>query len=124
MFVMANSTQVHIRPASGVWSARAGGALVAHSGRALELIEGTLAPVIYFPREDVAMDLLERGETTGLCPLKGHWQSYCIVTPAGRIEGAAWSYEAPRQHLGSIAGCLSFAPDRVMLSDEPVSASR
>ncbi len=123
MRVMATSTQIHIRPAAGVWSARAGGALVARSDRALELIEGALAPVIYFPREDVAMDLLERDDSLAVCPHKGRLQGFGILTPASRIAAAAWSCEAPRQHLGAIAGYLAFAADRVMLSEEPAGST-
>ena len=115
MAVMAISMQIHIRPAPGVWSVRAGGALVAESERALELIEGSLPPVIYFPREDVVMDLLERGEATSFCPHKGEAVHFDLVTPSGRVAGAAWSYEAPKQPMGALAGYLAFAPEKVML---------
>ncbi len=43
---------------TGVWTVRAGGAVIAESENALELSEGDYAPVIYFPREDIAMALL------------------------------------------------------------------
>ena len=54
--------QKHIRVAreTGVWSVRAGGAVIADSENASEHNEGDYDPVIYFPREDVAMALLEK----------------------------------------------------------------
>jgi uncharacterized protein (DUF427 family) len=116
MAVAASSPQVHIRPAPGTWSVRAGGALIARSTRALEMIEGSRPPVLYFPRDDVATDLLDRTATVTTCPLKGAAAHFAIVTPAGRIEDAAWSYETPRQHVGTIAGHLAFYPERATLT--------
>ena len=60
-----------IRPASGKYVVRAGGAIVAESAAALELKEGDLPAVIYFPREDIAMALLEKTQSTTKCPKKG-----------------------------------------------------
>jgi uncharacterized protein (DUF427 family) len=113
----ARSIQIHIRPAQGTRTARAGGALIARSERALELIEGSYPPVVYFPREDVAMDLLDRTPRATTCPHKGEASYFSIVTPSVRLENAVWSYEAPRQHVGAIAGHLAFYPDRVTLGE-------
>ena len=49
---MAND--IEVRPATGTWVVRAGGAVLGESSSALELIEGDRAPVIYFPRMEVA----------------------------------------------------------------------
>jgi uncharacterized protein (DUF427 family) len=116
MAAAATSIQIHIRPASGVWSARAGGALIAESERALELIEGARAPVIYFPREDVTMLLLDRATQETTCPHKGTAAYFDIVTPAGRVPQAVWSYETPKQPMGAIAGWVAFYPDKVTLT--------
>jgi uncharacterized protein (DUF427 family) len=116
MAAAATSVQIHIRPAAGVWTARAGGALVAESERALELIEGSRPPVLYFPREDVTMALLDRAQHQTLCPHKGTAAHFDIVTPAGRVPTAVWSYETPKQPMGAIAGWVAFYPDKVTLS--------
>jgi uncharacterized protein (DUF427 family) len=110
--------QISIRPASGPRTVRAGGAVVVRSARALELREGAYPPVLYFPREDAAMDLLERTDRQTTCPHKGQASYYSIVTPAGRVENAVWSYETPKQHVGAIAGYLAFYPDRVSVSED------
>ncbi len=116
MQAMASSVQIHIRPAAGVWSARAGGALIAESERALELIEGSHPAVVYFPREDVVMSLLDRAERQSICPHKGAASYFDIVTPSGRVAQAVWSYETPKQPMGAIAGLIAFYPDRVTLT--------
>ncbi len=46
---------ITIRKAPGNWTVRAGGAVIGESSNALELSEGDLAPVIYFPRSDIGM---------------------------------------------------------------------
>ena len=46
------SDHITTRPATGTWSVRAGGAVIGESKNAIELIEGDLPPVIYFPKSD------------------------------------------------------------------------
>lgn len=109
-------SQIHIRPSPDLWSVHAGGALIGRSARAVEVAEGSYAGVLYLPRDDVAMDLLERSTKVTHCPHKGDAAHYAIITPAGRLENAVWSYETPKQHLGAIAGHLAFYPNRVVIS--------
>jgi uncharacterized protein (DUF427 family) len=113
---MAGSVQIHIRPSPGIWSVRAGGALIAESERALELIEGNRPAVIYFPREDTALSLLQKSAKSTLCHHKGAAAHFDIVTPSGTIADAVWSYEMPKQPMGSIAGYVAFYPEKVSLS--------
>ena len=49
------SDHITITPAQGTWVVRAGGAVLGETTGALELREGDHAPVIYFPRGDIAM---------------------------------------------------------------------
>ena len=53
------SDEIKIREMPGTWVVRAGGAVLGETRKALELSEGDLAPVIYFPREDLAMAMLD-----------------------------------------------------------------
>lgn len=107
----------HIRMtrAEGTWVVRAGGAVLAESGDAVELREGAYPPVIYFPREAIAMAFLERSATTTTCPHKGRASYYTIVTKSTRIEDAGWSYESPKAGMERIAGHLAFYPDKVTI---------
>lgn len=104
---------IKIRPAGGTWVVRAGGAVLGESDNALELIEGDLAPVIYIPREDIAMAFLEPSETVSHCPYKGDAKYYSIVAKSGPIADAAWSYEAPKGGVEQIAGYLAFYTSKV-----------
>ncbi|MBF9038715.1 DUF427 domain-containing protein [Rhodobacterales bacterium LSUCC0387] len=109
---MANP--MSIRPASGKYVVRAGGAIVAESAAALELCEVDLPAVIYFPREDIAMALLEKTQSTTKCPKKGMSSYYAISTASGQIDDAAWSYEDPKtDEAQAIKGHIAFFTDRV-----------
>lgn len=100
---------IRIRDADGTWSVRAGGAVLGESSRALELAEGDAPPVIYFPRDDIAMAFLEPAEHTSQCPHKGAARYFSIVTNSAVLKNAAWSYETPGSGLEAIAGHLAFA---------------
>lgn len=99
---------IKIRPADGTWVVRAGGAVLGESSAALELVEDGHAPVIYFPRADIAMDFLDASDKTSTCPLKGDAVHFSIVTKSTVLKDAAWSYEAPIDGAGQIAGHLAF----------------
>ena len=106
-----------IRKAPGKWVVRAGGAVLGESRNALELSEGALAPVIYFPREDLAMAFFEKTEQTSYCPWKGDASYYSIIAKSGPIENAAWSYEDPRPGVAQIAGHLAFYTHMVTIEE-------
>lgn len=99
---------IKIRPADGTWVIRAGGAVLGESDRALELIEGEYPPVIYFPRDDVAMAFLEPSDTVSTCPHKGAASYFSIVTKSTTLTDAAWSYVEPKDGVAEIAGYLAF----------------
>lgn len=104
---------IQIRKAGGTWVVRAGGAIVGESTEALELVEGGAAPVIYFPRADIGMALLEKSDSTTRCPYKGQATYFTVSTSDGDIVDAAWSYEDPIEGVAQIAGHIAFYPDRV-----------
>ncbi len=59
-----------IRAAEGKWTVRAGGAVIGESQDALEVQEGNLPPVIYFPRGDIAMAFLDASATVTTCLIR------------------------------------------------------
>ncbi|MBY6090204.1 DUF427 domain-containing protein [Maritimibacter alkaliphilus] len=101
-------SDITIIKADGIWSVRAGGAVLAESREALALYEGELPMVVYFPREDIAMAFLEATDHVTTCPKKGAAVHYTIHTKSGEIENAAWSYEAPKEGVARIAGHVAF----------------
>ncbi len=106
---------IKIRTAPGTWVVRAGGAVLGESTRVQELSEGSYRPVHYFPREDIAMAMLDRTDRTSSCPWKGQAGYFSIVTPDGRLDNAVWTYETPIPDCAAIAGHLAFYPDRVTI---------
>ena len=82
-----------------------GDAIIADSTRTLLVKETKLAPVIYFPREDVRMDFLERSSHETFCPFKGdaaHW----TIRAGDRVEeNGVWTYEDP---FGEVAGLKEY----------------
>lgn len=104
-------THITIEKAGGTWSVRAGGAVIGESQNALELCQEGHAPVIYFPRADIATAFLDSSAHTTDCPFKGTASYYSIVTKSRTIENAAWSYETPKSEMDQIKGYLAFHAD-------------
>ncbi len=97
-----------IEPAKGIWSVRAGGAVLGESENALELREQGHAPIIYFPREDIAMEFLDTSSNSTTCPHKGVASYFSIVTKSTTLKDAVVSYETPEDVARAIAGHLAF----------------
>lgn len=104
---------IKIRNASGKWVVRAGGAIIGESNAALELLEGNSPAVIYFPRGDIGMALLEKTDSVTRCPYKGSATYYAVTTSEGDIPDAAWSYEDPLEGVAQIKDHLAFYTDKV-----------
>lgn len=105
---MPDDLKLSIRPASGKWSVRAGGAVLVESTRALAVMEPGEAPIIFFPREDVAMAFLDPSDTIGTSAHLGAAQYLSIVTKSRTIDDAALSYEAPSTGAEELAGYIAF----------------
>lgn len=84
------------------------GVPLAASSQALVLQESGYAPVYYFPRGDVRMELLVRTGHGTYCPYKGHASYWTIRSGRKVMENAAWSYEAPYDEVLAIKGCIAF----------------
>ena len=99
---------ITVRNAGGTWVVRAGGAVLGESGAALELTEGSYPPVIYFPRDDIAMALLEPSDKVTTCPHKGQARYFSVVTESKVLKDAVWSYEDPKDSVARIKDHLAF----------------
>ncbi len=110
------SNPITIRPAEGTWVVRAGGAVLGESSGALELTEGDRPFVIYFPRGDIAMALLDASDHRTTCPHKGEASYFSIMSKSRSYTNAAWSYEDPKPEAAAIKGHLAFyVQDGVMV---------
>ena len=99
---------IKVQPAEGTWVIRAGGAVLGESTNALELTEGDFPAIIYFPREDIAMEFLDASDKTTTCPWKGDASYFSIATKSTVLKDAVWSYETPKEAVAAIKDHLAF----------------
>ncbi|MDJ0511982.1 MAG: DUF427 domain-containing protein [Methyloceanibacter sp.] len=84
------------------------GQTIADSHQVLLMHETRLAPVFYFPREDVRMDLFAKSNQLTHCPFKGNASYWTISVGSRSAEDAAWSYEAPYDESSLVEGYVAF----------------
>jgi uncharacterized protein (DUF427 family) len=94
------------------------GRVIADTRDALALREASIRPVLYIPRKDVDMALLERTAHATYCPYKGDCAYYSIPVGGDRAVNAVWTYEAPFADVAQIKDHLAFYPDRVDAIEE------
>ncbi len=107
------SDYITLRKAPGSYSIRGYGAVLGESSNVIELSEGSYEPVLYVPREDLAMAFFDKTDHSTHCPHKGDASYYTLQAKSGPVENAAWSYESPKEGLEQITGHLAFYPDKV-----------
>ena len=110
------ASHITITPIAGPVTVTAGGTVLGTSHNALDLREGSYPPVVYVPRADIDMSLLEKTARSTTCPHKGTASYYSVRTGAGLLENAVWSYETPKAEVAAIAGHLAFYTDRVTVT--------
>ena len=104
---------ITVEPAAKRWRAYFKGHVIADTNDALILREASYPPVVYFPREDVALEYMSRTERQTHCPYKGDAAYYTILMDGEFADNAVWTYESPYPAMDPIAGRLAFYTDRV-----------
>jgi uncharacterized protein (DUF427 family) len=105
--------RVDLEPNDAPARVRFNGEVVAESERPLFVRETNHEPVLYFPRDDVRFELLERTDHQTFCPFKGD-ASYWTLRVGGRVEeNVVWGYEDPFEQVSGLEAYVSFYPDRV-----------
>lgn len=89
------------------------GKTIADSRQAIVLQEQNLAPVYYFPRDDVRMEFLSATEKRSFCPFKGNAKHWALSVGDRLVKVAAWSYERPFDGAGLITGYMAFYPEAI-----------
>lgn len=113
---------ITIEPARSRVVVRFGGHTVADTRRALRLKEASIPPVLYVPREDADMALLQRTGRATHCPYKGNAAYYSVAAGGRTAENAVWTYEEPHRAVAAIKGHLAFYTNRVEVSEEAEAA--
>jgi len=86
---------------------------VAASRSTLIVRETKLPAVIYFPREDVRSELLDRTDHRSFCPFKGEASYWTIRVGDRSLENCVWSYEDPFDEVAGLKNYMAFYADRV-----------
>ena len=94
------------------------GQVIADTRDAWTLREASYPGVIYIPRKDVDMTLLERTDHVTYCPYKGDCAYFSIPSGGERSVNAVWTYEDPYAAVAPIKDHLAFYPDRVDAIEE------
>lgn len=110
---------ITIEPSRSRVVVRFAGSVVADTRAALRLKEASIPPVLYVPRADADMALLERTGHATHCPYKGNAAYYSVVAGGRTAENAVWTYEDPYRPVAAIKGHLAFYTNRVEVSEEP-----
>ncbi len=100
------------------------GHLIADSAASITLKEAGLKPVIYFPRDDVAMDFLHRTDRRTYCPYKGDASYFTIARDGEIIEDGVWSYEDPYPAMEAIRGMVAFYPNEIEIHEVAADETR
>lgn len=112
---MADS--VSLEPGTGTYVVRAGGAVLGETSRAMVMHEDGREPVVYFPREDVAMAFLESSTRVERDPVKGDAGFFSIVTRSSTLPEAAWTYVDPNPDLHAISEYVAFDAAQVTVEE-------
>lgn len=104
--------EIDLEPVLARLRVELGGETVAESENAQVMYELGHAPVYYFSREDVRMDLLMPTDHHTHCPYKGD-AGYVSVIAGGRsVENAVWYYDDPYEEMAHLKGLLGFYFER------------
>ncbi len=104
--------RIDIRKSSRHLVVRHGDQVIADTTGPLALYESGFAARWYVPRADVDESALTAVEGQTFCPYKGVCSYYDIAD----VHRAAWSYLHAWPEVGSVAGFVSFEPDKVEVS--------
>ena len=110
------ASHITIAPIARPVTITAGAVVLGRTTDALELKEGSHAPVIYVPRKDIDMTRLLRTDRASSCPWKGQASYFSVDATDGTLDNAVWTYEDPLPEVAAIAGHLAFYTDRVTVT--------
>jgi uncharacterized protein (DUF427 family) len=92
---------------------RVAGEVIVNTRSALILREASYPPVLYLPRSDADLSLLQRTDHATYCPYKGDCSYYSIPLGGAKSINAVWTYEEPYAAVEAIKGYLAFYRDRI-----------
>jgi uncharacterized protein (DUF427 family) len=100
-----------------------GGIIIAETRRAVRTLETSHPPSYYFPREDVARDVLSSSDQTSHCEWKGIARYFDASIKGEIFRDVAWSYANPTKNFQILKNYIAFycAPfENCWVDDEKV----
>ena len=97
------------------------GRLVAETTEGLRVLETSHPPTYYFPRADIAEEMLVRGRQRTVCEFKGSATYWDLKIGHQTVPSIAWGYADPWPGYESLTGHLAFYPakcTRCLVGDE------
>ena len=112
---VSNSSDHEISATQTDWqvSVEFNGVTIADSSRAILFREGSMAPVYYFPKDDVRMDLMRPSRHKTHCPFKGDASYWGLTVGEKSLKNVVWSYENPIEEVVSIKSFVAFYMDHL-----------
>lgn len=105
--------EISIEPLTGLITAQHNGTVLASSTGAKVMYETRLPPTIYFPTEDVVVELSEKKRLQTFCPFKGTASYRDIRLSEETLSNAVWSYDDPFPESRALKGHVGFMPNAV-----------
>lgn len=115
---------IEIAPFDGRVVVTHGDAVIADTSHALALREADYPVVLYVPKADVAMDLLDPTDHSTHCPYKGDASYWSVTAGGARIENAVWAYPEPLPKVAEIRDHVAFYPNKVTIKATPAAGTR
>lgn len=112
-----STAQMRIVKSQSRWIINATGSIYGETENALLVLEQNRDPVVYFPRDHVAMAFFDKSEHRTFSPLKGWATFYSIDTKSRVLENVAWSYEEPTEQATALSGYLAFAGENLTVEE-------
>ena len=101
---------VPFRGTAQVWH---GDLLLAQSTSALRIIETDHVERLYFPQDDVRLDLLQSNDHHTICPFKGQADYWSLTASDPPVEDVFWTYRRPFPQVGGLNGYLGVYHEKV-----------
>ncbi|MEJ8845171.1 DUF427 domain-containing protein [Variovorax rhizosphaerae] len=102
-----------IAPDAREVTVRLGDIEIAHTRRALRVLETASPPTWYLPRSYVQVALLQPAAGQSHCEWKGEARYLSVVTSQRRADAAAWWYPAPLPGFEGLEDHIAFYPQHL-----------
>lgn len=113
---MPDTDRIKFTRTDGLVTITAGATELARSPNTVILKENSYPPRLYFPVENVNMDVLQITDTSTRCPYKGVAEYFSATTSDGVLEDIAWTYNNPIAEAAEIKGLIAFYEEKLSVS--------